>query len=220
MFEAAGAALVLALATVIALGPFWWLGLLVFFGFLVLLTEHEAPGIAVVAVLALCGVFWLTGVGNFPLWAWNHPGELIVKVALWFVAGALYAGYRFDRYGYDESLRYQRDKASSPGNLKDWRTNPAYTAELMVAEREQRRVNPDIPKSLEQDTGKPAVDKAKYIPTALDNKHRLTNWIVLWLPSFFWYVCSQGIKRVVDFIIRHCQGIYNRLAARHFEGLA
>ena len=62
--------------------------------------------------------------------------------------------------------------------------------------------------------------KADYTPTVMQNKHRLTNWIVMWPPSAFWYYSRNILTNTVDFILRRLNGVYTRIAARHFDKLA
>jgi len=204
MFEGFAAVLV----ALWLLGPLWWVGLIFCLVAVIFFAEQEVPGYAVILAAVLIGLFWLTGHGNFVAWAVANPWELGWKTLAYLAVGGLYAAYRFDRYGYDKSVEYKADKKQRPGNymeVDELATEKARSVDAN-ADRVYKEVQPP----------RPIVDMEDYVPLALDNKGKITNWLILWPFSGFWYVASEGIQRVVDFFIRNFGTILNKLAARHF----
>jgi len=59
-----------------------------------------------------------------------------------------------------------------------------------------------------------------YLPLALNNKHKFFTWIILWWASAFWYIFSDLIQDVVDFVVRKFARIYDMIAKRHFNDAA
>lgn len=200
-----------------------WLALaacIAFFVLLMLFEGWEAPGSAALFAAAVCGVLWYLGVANVPVWIFHHPLEFIIAFAGYFAVGALWAGYKFSNYGYDRAQDYKAAKTAQPGNKIEVKDNPAFQAEIVASQKESRATDTTIPRTISVDTGEVLIDKNDYIPLALQNKHKITNWIVLWWLSMIKYVFGEMFQHIVDFIIEKLGTIYNRLAARHFDGMA
>ena len=202
MFEAIGAAFV----AVILLGPLWWLAFLCVIGVSIFFAENEMPGTAAFFAAIIIGALWWFGIANVPLWVWNNPWTSLLYLAGYIGIGVAWAFYKFDRFGFDEALRYEKDKAANPGFKKK------------RVEHETKKDNWGNPAVVEvDDPTKPAVDIEEYKPLAINNKYKLTNWIVIWWGSMLWWVFHDMIHRMVDFVIRHFGHLYDKVAARHFE---
>lgn len=194
----------------LALGWLGCAGLVAFIILLLLFDGWESPGIAGLFIVAAAGALWYLGIFNLALWVLHNPGWSAIYFFGWFAIGALWAAKKFDRYGYDRAQDYSAAKKARPGNYTDTMADP-----------EGKMDSRGRPVTIEVDRQPvtPLVDINDYIPLALQNKHKLTNWIVLWPCSVLKYIFGEMFQRIVDFIIRHFGKFYDALAARHFKGL-
>lgn len=221
-----------------ALGWLGMAGLIAFIVLLLLFDGWEAPGVAGLFIVATCAILWYLGIANVALWVLHNPGWSATYFVGWFVVGALWAAYKFDRFGADEAARYLQDKARNPGFYMETVVDPSgatYPQDPSRPGQAPRQKTIEIPRTKSvpdpaggmNDNGTPKtievpvliVDKANYIPIALQNKHKLTNWIVLWPCSMVKYVFGEMFQRIVNFIIKHFGKFYDALAARHFADL-
>lgn len=202
------------------LGWLFW-GLLL--GYIVLgfvADAHEAPGAFAFVTAIAIGILWWTGTANIPLWIWHNPFKFVMWGALYLVVGVLWSFYKFDDLGRKKAEDYKLAKAINPGNKTEQVENPAWEAEATLAKQENRRMKP-VDRYLTQEKQPPEVMVAiaDYQPLALQNKHKITDWIILWWASMFMWVFRDMLRKFVDFMIRHFGAIYNKMAARHFQGL-
>jgi hypothetical protein len=56
-------------------------------------------------------------------------------------------------------------------------------------------------------------------PTAFKNKSRITNWMMFWPWSAFWWFLSDFILEVFNWVYSHFVTVYDRIMARHLQGL-
>ena len=57
-------------------------------------------------------------------------------------------------------------------------------------------------------------------PDAATSKNRITAWMMFWPWSAFWWLLSDVITEIFEWIYVRFAAVYSRIAARHLDGLA
>jgi len=65
----------------------------------------------------------------------------------------------------------------------------------------------------------PKADLEDFIPKASENVSQISAWVILWLPSAFWFMFSDMLQRLGNWIVEKTIKIFNAIANRHFADL-
>jgi hypothetical protein len=177
------------LALLLALPLLWWAIIFCFFAVAVFATEYESATLLLMGLIVLAVGAWWFTGYNLALVMWANKMAILFWSACYLAIGVSWSFFKYNLFARDRRREYDEYVLSY--------------AKYSDKEREYK----SIPKV------------SDFEPVAMQNKRKFYNWIVLWWASMFWYFCSELIKEIVDFCVRHLSTVYDKIARRHFADL-
>jgi hypothetical protein len=147
----------------------------------------DRPGGAFFVLAATVFLLWYTETFNTIRWTIDNPVASVIYVTGYFMVGVLWSLWKWDCFCAEQAKAYKQA-------LIRWL---------------------DIPEQDRKENYKPTIDK--FVPIALENKTRITYWIVFWWASMIAYVIDDILREFCEWVIKKFSTVYAKIAARHFK---
>ena len=180
-----------------AMSLFAWLFVFFVFGLCILFSEWERPDFALVTFIILGISFWYFGIINLITLAWNNLELVIAYSVLYLIVGVCWSFFKWNQYA--AICRKQYNAALEQYSIS--------LARYEARDKKEQWTKPDT------------IELKYYRPNTLENKNKFFTWIIMWWASMFWYVFSDLIMDLVEFILRYFGKVYDRITDRHFGKL-
>lgn len=170
-----------------ALGGVWaviWT--LMVFAVVVGAVEFESMAVAFVVTAIGLVVLEVAGATHIRGWIQESPMRLILLAVLYLACGALWSVVKWWFY-----VRKQRPEIKA--SYENWKDRYGGGGDTSLDAFLVSESNP---------------------VKASKNKHRIMVWMVWWVPSLFWTVCSDIIMKIWDRLYDMLVGIYTNIANR------
>lgn len=214
-----------AVWTLLVVGnPLCWILAILVFSFIVWAIEWEKGLVATILLAGFCTLFYFFGSGKEVVsWAIENPYAVLWKVLEYIACGVVWATiywviHCFNRkHAYQDLLYHWLERNNLNVNLnqppankmEDWLD---YLCNLRCSKDKYRWCD-------YQGSGKNRTYTPHIKLRAREFKVDITRWMMWWIPSMFWWICSGFILGFWQRLQRWTAGFYNWLSDWIFKGI-
>ena len=201
-----------------------WVVPVVFFFIILAFAENEKNFFAGISLIIFTAIMYHSGFIIL-----TDPWVVAKYFAYYFAIGALWSTIKWWRYLTGKANNFKVSKVKFIKRLNQInKDNPDFlqmgaTHKTKIPEEINTRFKDFIIDELGLSYSQRAVNREDktiseiVIPTAQDNKERITTWILWWPTSLFWTILNDPLVKLANAIYDRFQGIYSRISNMVFK---